>query len=249
MTGAPEQVDRLVRQAARALGRHGLAHAYGHCSARLDNRHFLVCAPRPMGLIGAADLGTVVPVEGSLPAGVLGEVRIHQQIYQRRADVGGVVRCMPPKAMALGTLRRTPRVLHGFGSYFAPAAPLWDDPQLLRDDVSAAALARALGAARAIVMRGNGVVTAGDSLEQAVVLAWYLEDAARIDLDVLGAGATPVELGPKEAARRATFQGGIIERMWEFLTAGDIEQGSGAGGIDVGRSAALNTNISSRPEQ
>ena len=48
---APPDTERVLRIAARALGRHGLAHAYGHCSVRLDAAHFLVCAPRPMALI------------------------------------------------------------------------------------------------------------------------------------------------------------------------------------------------------
>ncbi len=219
----PQAAQRLVRQAARALGRHGLAHAYGHCSTRLDDSSFLVCAPRPMGLIEAGEDGTVVPVAGALPDGVLGEVRIHQQIYARRPEVGGIVRSMPPHAMALGTMLRTPRALHGFGCYFAPGAPLWDDPQLLRDDTAASALAETLGSARAILMRGNGVVTAAETLERAVVLTWYFEDAARVELDVLRAGLEPVVLTAGEATRRATFQGGIVERMWAYLIAGDPE--------------------------
>ena len=37
-------------------------------------------------------------------------------------------------------------------------------------------------------MRGNGVVAAGESLQSAVVLTWYLEDAARVELAALSAG-------------------------------------------------------------
>ena len=55
-------------------GRNNLGHAYGHVSARLDSETFLVCAPKPMGLIAPEDEGTVVPIEGPLPDGVLGEV-------------------------------------------------------------------------------------------------------------------------------------------------------------------------------
>ena len=32
----PDSVQRQLRVAARALGRQGLAHAYGHCSVRLS---------------------------------------------------------------------------------------------------------------------------------------------------------------------------------------------------------------------
>ena len=218
-------VERNIRVAARTLARRGLAHAYGHVSQRLSPDRFLVCAARPMGLIRPGDEGQVVPVHGPLPEGVLGEVRIHQQIYARRPDVQAVARTMPPALMAMGTARRTPRPRHGFGSYFGAGAALWDDPQLLRDDAAAASLAQTLGDGAAVVMRGNGTVVAAASLIQAVVLTWYLEDAARLELAVLAAGleATGATLDERECQQRATGAGLIFERMWDHLTAGDPE--------------------------
>jgi hypothetical protein len=100
-------LDERVRLAARGLGRAGLVHAFGHCSARVDAEKFLVCAPMPMGLI-RDEPGTIVSVEGDLPSGVLGEVRAHQAIYRARPDVGGICRIMPP-AMDWGLISRPPR--------------------------------------------------------------------------------------------------------------------------------------------
>ena len=215
----------LVRQAARALGAAGLVNAYGHCSARIDDATFLVCAPRPMGMIALGEAGTVVPVDGPLPEGVLGEVRIHQQVYRRRPDVGGIARSFPPNVVALSAMRTTPSPRHGFGAYFSPPPPLWDDPLLLRSDEQAAGLAEQLGTARAIVMRGNGAVMTGATLEEAVVLSWYLEDAARVELAVRSAGelASAPVLTPEECAKRAVTAGGIYERMWAYLTRDDPE--------------------------
>lgn len=220
-----ERLQRRLRIAARALGRHGLAHAYGHCSARLDEHRFLVCAPRPMALIAPGEPGTVVPIDGPLPPGVLGEVRLHQQIYRRRPQIHAVARTMPPCLMALGTARRTPRPRHGLGSYFGNGAALWDDPQLVRDDALAAAVIDAMGDAQAVVMRGNGTIVAAESLERVLALTWYLEDAARLELAVLGAGLEEASavLTPAECERRATSAGGIFERMWDYLSFGDPE--------------------------
>lgn len=220
---ARADAEITVRRAARALGRHGLVHAYGHCSQRLDADHFLVCTAKPLGTIGPGEAGTVVPLNGPLPEGVLGEVRIHREIYRRRPDIGGIVRSMPARAMSLSALGRTPRVLHGMGSYFAPGTPLWDDPQLIRDDAAAERLADLMASSPALVMRGNGVVAAGDSLQSAVVLTWYLEDAARVELDCLASGQPAKELGLEESQRRATRAGLIFERMWDYLTHGDPE--------------------------
>jgi len=212
--------NRLVRQAARALDRAGLVNAYGHCSKRLDSGSFLVSASKPLGLIGPSDRGTEVPIEGPLPAGVLGEVRAHQQIYKRRADVGGICRFLSPKLLSLGAMGRSLKARHGLGAFFAPEPPLWTDVSLLRSDEKAAGMADLLGNSRAIILRANGAITVGETLQQAVVLAWFLEDAARVELDVLNAHdeRTAPILSETEAASRASFEGRVTERMWEYLT-------------------------------
>jgi HCOMODA/2-hydroxy-3-carboxy-muconic semialdehyde decarboxylase len=220
-----EALQVLVRKAARALGRHGLAHAYGHVSARIDAGTFLVCAPEPMGLIAPGMPGTVVGLDGDLPEGVLGEVWIHREIYRRRREIRGVARTMPPKIMSLSTLRLTPKARHGFGSYFYPAIPLWDDPLLVRNDAASKEVATQMQDGFAIVMRGNGLITAGESVEEAVVRAWYAEDAARIEMDALSLAGNgdPALFSEAEAKVRSTWSGRILERMWAFLTAGDPE--------------------------
>lgn len=219
-------LQRRVRVAARALARHGLVQAWGHCSARIDDEHFLVCASRPMGRIGIGEEGTVVHVERPLPEGVLGEVRIHQQVYKRRPEVGGVCRVMPPVTMALSTLRRVPTPRHGVGSFNA-ACRLWEDPRLLRDDGLAARLAEFLGDAPSLVMRGNGAVTVGGSIEMAAGFAWCLEDGARMDERVLSMStqeqAAQARLNEEEVKLRQVASGNVFERLWDYMAGGDPE--------------------------
>src|SRR5690349_9123778 len=199
--------DALVRIASRAIGRAGLAHAYGHCSLRLDESHLLVSPAKPLGMIASTDTPVRVAIEGPLPPDVLGEVRVHQQIYRLRSDVGGIVRFQSPKVLSLSALGRSPSVRHGLGSYFAPRAPFWNDPRLIRDDQRAADVAAMLGRATAIVLRGNGAVVVGSSLQEACVLSWYLEDAARVELDVLASGEPGLVFSQEECEARATMQG------------------------------------------
>jgi HCOMODA/2-hydroxy-3-carboxy-muconic semialdehyde decarboxylase len=167
----------------------------------------------------ANDVGTVVPINGALPEGVLGEVRIHQNIYRRRAEVNGICRIMPPAIMALSTQGIVPKPRHGIGAYFSPDVPLWDDPRLLRDDASAARLAEQMGDNCAIIMRGNGAVVAADDLKKAVVLSWFLEDAARVERDVRMMGFDPDSglLSADEVTDRQVFAGGVVDRMWAYL--------------------------------
>lgn len=220
-----EDLQRRLRVAARAIGRNRLAHAYGHCSLRLDENHFLVCAARPMGLIQPGEPGTVVPIVGPLPEGVLGEVRLHQQIYLRRPEIGAIVRSMPPAVMVLGTAGRVPKARHGMGAYFGEGPALWNDPQLVRDDQLASSVIKTMGQKNAVVMRGNGLVVASSTLEKVVALTWYLEDAAKLELSVLSSGieSQSIVLTSEERERRAVSSGGIFERMWDYLTFGDPE--------------------------
>ncbi|PCH95555.1 MAG: class II aldolase [Rhodobacteraceae bacterium] len=219
-----EDLARITRIAARALGRAGLVHAYGHCSARLDNDSFLVCPSVPMEHVQIGQTCPIVPVAGALPEGVLGEVRLHQQIYSRRAQAGGVVRFMGPNMMALAALGRVPEIRHGFGTYFTPRVGLWQDIQLVRDDDRASGVIDAMGDSAGVMMRGNGAVVTAATLPEAVGLAWYLEDMCRIELAALSTGLSQAPtISNSQAEERATRQGRIFERMWDYLSYGDPE--------------------------
>lgn len=222
----PTDVHLILRLAARAMGRHGLVHAFGHVSQRVDETSFLVSPPQPLSTVPDHAMGIDVPLNGPLPEGVLGEVRLHREIYRRRKDVGGICRIQSPSVMALSALGLAPRALHGLGTYFAPSPPLWNGTALIRDDASAEAVADALGDAAAIVLRGNGSVVTGASLEIACANAFFLEDAARVELQLLPARAAQLkvfEYEAEEVAARATSAGGVYERMWQFLCFGDSE--------------------------
>jgi len=220
-----ETAQREVRLAARALARTGLVAAFGHCSVRLSKDAFLVCAARPMSLIRVGEAGTVVRIEGALPAGVLGEVRMHQQVYRRRPDVKAICRFMSPQVLALAAMGCSPAARHGFSSYFYPRVPMWSDAALVRNDMAAAGVAETLGDASAVVVGVNGAISVAADMQRALSLAWFLEDAARVELAVRAAGGKDhVTFRNVESAReRATWEGRIAERMWEHMTAGDPE--------------------------
>lgn len=208
------------------MSRHGLAHAYGHASARIDDISFLVTPAMPLGCVEPGDPGVVVPLDGDLPSGALPEVRIHREIYRNRPEIGGICRVQPPAITALSALRETPRPLHGLGTYFAPAPPLWEGVALVRDDAQAVAVAEKMGKAAAIVLSGNGAVIAGETIEEAAALTYFLEDAARLELAVLparAAGIEPRQYTSQEVTARAIKAGALIERMWQYLCYGDPE--------------------------
>lgn len=219
----PPELAWTLRLAARAMHRHGLAHAYGHVSARIDEASFLVSPAQPLGTVQPGEQGVVVPLDGELPAGALPEVRIHREIYRNRMEIGGVVRVQPPALMALSTLQETPRALHGLGTYFAPHPPLWPGVALVRDDAQAVKVVEMMGNNAAIVLSGNGCVVAGETLEEAAGLTYFLEDAARLELSVRAAGGKPRVYTDDEVKARAVKAGMLFERMWHYLCFEDEE--------------------------
>src|SRR3546814_16168220 len=119
----------------------------------------------PMGRIGD-EAGAVVPIDGPLPDGVLGEVRIHREIYRRRPEAGGICRFMSPALMALSVAGIAPVPRHVLGAYF-DAITSWHDPRLLHTDKSAAHTADLRKHAPTRVLHGHGAVEVGANLPHA----------------------------------------------------------------------------------
>ena len=220
MTPSAAQHTEL-RLLARACDRAGLVTAFGHCSLRLDADAFLVSAACPMGLITPEHQGTVVWLDQPMPEGVLGEVRMHREIYRRRPDVNAVVRFVSPNVTALAALGQTPRPRHGFGAYFAPKVPMWRDPALVRSDAAAAEVALKMGGSPCVVVSVNGAVVAASNAAQALALAIFLEDAARVELIAIQSGRLDMTgLTDEQAKSRAVWGGQVAERIWQYWTSG-----------------------------
>ena len=190
---------------------------------RLNLNEILATPPCPLGMIPKGDPGVRVPIEGMVPNGVAGEILVHQKIYSGRPDVKAICRIQPPSVMVLSALGAVPQPRHGFGAYLRVS--FWDDPRLLRNSQLAQGAALQLGQGNAVILRGNGAIVAESSLERALTLSWYLEDAARLELAVRGLQDEPGErlLSEVETAQRAVWEGAIAERMWAHLTCGDEE--------------------------
>jgi HCOMODA/2-hydroxy-3-carboxy-muconic semialdehyde decarboxylase len=141
-------------------------------------------------------------------------VWIHTAIYRARPDVGAICRAQPPSPLAAGVAGMPVRALHGQGAFLGAVVPVFDEARLVRDRERGEALARALGEAPAIVMRGNGAVTTGATPGRAMALMYVLEQAAALNLRV-GASARGLTDAEREAWQSASSE--LLERMWRYL--------------------------------
>ena len=108
--------------------------------------------------------------------------------------------------------------VHNHGSFFSGGVPVFFKPDLIATEALGDELARALGNRPAILLRGNGQVTVGRTIPEAVMMAIYLEEAAQILHGALQIG-TPIPLTPQESSERRVeaLPPVDLERAWNFF--------------------------------
>jgi ribulose-5-phosphate 4-epimerase/fuculose-1-phosphate aldolase len=222
-----DSMDRLrvdVAAANRILERAGLSHAFGHASARIPGTTtFLLPTRRSPGLADAETLLTL-DFDGNVVAG-RGEPNsehwIHGRIYAARADVMSVVHAHPPGCVCLTQIGQPHRVVHHQGGPFGAGVPEYDRVGLIRSRELGDLLARTLGSAIAVTMRGHGITTVAADVRTATVAAVFLEESAALQLRMLaaaGGDATKIRVFTAEECARVADQlsPGIVSRAWEY---------------------------------
>ncbi|MBB4663236.1 class II aldolase/adducin family protein [Conexibacter arvalis] len=205
-----------VAEAARVIAGAGLVEAFGHVSARVDGG-FLLTSTAPLGTQTApsihrlADDGTVVAA-GTSGAGVPLEAPLHAAIYAARPDVGAICRTHSAAAVAWGLRVAAPPLLHGLGGLAGEVTAWGGDSDLVVTAAQGAAVAAALGAADCLLVRANGNVATGATVEQATVRAWFLEERARVALEA-GPEASPLT----DVQARARHYAAEEARAWRWL--------------------------------
>jgi HCOMODA/2-hydroxy-3-carboxy-muconic semialdehyde decarboxylase len=205
--------------AGRALAAEGLVTAFGHVSARAGSESALITPPRPLGSIHDGEPLLELSLEAEeLPPGAPGEAWIHWAIYRARPDVNAVCRAQPPTATAFGVTATPIRALHGQGAFLGEVVPVHEDARLVRSKELGLQVSERLGGGSAVLLRGNGAVTVGATVGEAVARMWVLEASARLNLDAAALSSEPRPLDPEEHAAWVKVAPEILERIWQYLT-------------------------------
>ena len=222
-----EQLREDVALANRILERTGLAHAFGHASARIPGTNtFLLPTRQSPGLAEAADL-LVIDTEGRLVSGEgepNSEFWIHARMYAAREDVGGVVHAHPHACVCLTQIGEPHRVVHNQGAIFAAGVPEYSRVGLIRTRELGDLLAKVVGLGHSAMMRGHGITTAFGDVRTATVAACYLEESAALQLRMLaaaGGDASRLRVFSAEEAGPLADQiaGSVARRAWENFAA------------------------------
>jgi len=108
--------------------------------------------------------------------------------------------------------------VHNHGSFFAGGVPVFTTPDLISSEKLGTAVSAVLGKTPAVLLRGNGQVTVGRTIPEAVMMAIYLEEAAEILYGALQIG-TPIPMTLDESKQRQieALPPVDMERAWNFF--------------------------------
>src|SRR5262245_2773174 len=230
MSADPTLIRDLV-VANHILYDHGVVDAFGHISARHDKHpdRFLLARNMAPGSVTAADIlefhldGS--PVDREAPRPYL-ERFIHSEIYAARPDVMAVVHSHSHSIVPLSiSVQQRLRAVSHMAGFIGIEAPLFEirdaggpaTDLLIRSPELGRALAKSLGAANIVLMRGHGSTVTAPSVRLAVYRAVYAELNARYQSEAMRHGPiTPLTAG--EAAACAASTEGQVQRPWELWT-------------------------------
>lgn len=179
----------------------------GHISFRLpDDPNLFLMKAHSLGLdeITPENLLTI-NLDGEVVAGTSrrhSEVYIHSEIFRTRPDVNCVLHTHPTYATALSATEKPLR------AYSQPSALFYDNLGVYTDTINlirstdmGAGVAKALGSNRGVLLKNHGIVVVGATIEETVISAIMLENAAQVQLIVEATGAKGSEF-PVEDIRK-----------------------------------------------
>lgn len=178
---APDELLEKLLKGWRFLYRRGFIEGFGHLSARIPDSDLFLLARHSLGPDAEAEDFLVVDMQGRKVAGrgdLPGEYPIHLEILRARPDVGSVIHYHGLYSTAFTTSEHRLRPIHLMGTLFHDGIPVYGDPRLITDAQRGSALAQALGAHRAVLMRAHGAAVTGVSIEEAVGGTFLFEENA-----------------------------------------------------------------------
>jgi HCOMODA/2-hydroxy-3-carboxy-muconic semialdehyde decarboxylase len=217
-------IDEFVT-ANKILSKRGLVDGYGHVSCRSDGDSTRYLMPRalPPNFVTPADVLIFdldsKPIEAS-GAKVHGERFIHGEIYKLRPDVGAIVHCHVPALTSFAVSDAPLQPVYHMASFIGTHVPIFDVRELagmtdtqINTAALGAGLARSLGDAALVLMRGHGVTIVGQSIRHAVYRAVYAVENAQIQMDAMRMGRLK-PLAAEEVAKSNAYV--TVDRAWEF---------------------------------
>jgi ribulose-5-phosphate 4-epimerase/fuculose-1-phosphate aldolase len=216
------QVRAALAQCCRMLESCGLIDFSGHASARSGEGKFLIndrdlsrFTTGPGDLVEAGLDGKAIGT-GKVPS----EVFIYSSLYSARPDVDAIAHLHSPAVITLSIARREifPATING--AIFADGIPLYEDSTLINSPDRGDRLARALGDARAIVMRGHGSVIVSENVKSLFMSCVYFERNAERLVEAYNIGSPrPLPSNEVQEMKNWLLNGKVDGKVWDYYAS------------------------------
>ena len=215
------QLRKDIISASRILSHLKLVEGFGHVSARIPGSDRFLITPRvSLAMVSEEQLLTLnlngEIVEGSHPAPF--EAWLHTAIMKTKPGVNAITRIHARVANIFSVTERRLEPVHNHGSFFAGGVPIFTSPDLISTEKLGNDVSQTLANRPAVLLRGNGQVTVGRTIPEAVMMAIYLEETAEVLYGALQIG-TPIPLTVDESKQRQieALPPVDMERAWNFF--------------------------------
>jgi ribulose-5-phosphate 4-epimerase/fuculose-1-phosphate aldolase len=156
---------------------------FGHVGVRLPDGKGIACkafrpasATEPDWLVHFDFDAKEIGGNGTSPR----EWAIYTEIFAARPDVQAISHTHSPACIAMSLADRQIMPVHLQSSKFGGPVPVYPRPIHIKDREEAREMVNALGDARAVVIKGHGVVAVGKDIDEACMNNVYLERTAKI---------------------------------------------------------------------
>jgi ribulose-5-phosphate 4-epimerase/fuculose-1-phosphate aldolase len=232
------ELKTKLAMSSRMLFNSGLVDYSGHISARIPGSDHLVILPHPVSRATVDPDDMVVTdfdgkfIEGKYKAP--SEVFMHARAYKARPDIQSVAHLHNHMVAVLSMVDKPffPASSNP-GAFFGPGPlPLYMDPALIHTNEQGDAVAKTLGKADAVMLRGHGSMVVGQAIEWVFAACVDLEEAASrfYKASLLG----PVRIYNDDETKR-TMNGrrkdSVVQKIWDHNVAKTKLAGL-MGGID-----------------
>ena len=215
-----EDMRETLVLANKILAMEGLVGPFGHVSVRVkEETKFRIAdhrSPDEVTIDHIKEVNIEISPEEAKRQDLYREVFIHSSIYRELPEVNAVVHTHAPYAVALGTLRLADnKVLPTTnpGANLGNFIPVFQTVGLISTPEKGLQLTRTLQGQNGVLLRGHGTVVVGNSLEQAVLRAIYLEFEARVQIRSRAAGEPiPYEVDESDLFKRTV----AVDHAWHY---------------------------------
>ena len=223
-------LDELVI-ANHVLANEKVVDSFGHISVRNPEnpKHFFLSCSRSPEIVSIEDI-MEFDLEGNNVDGSIlrpyGERFIHGALLEARPEIQSVVHNHSLSVIPFGVTNTPLLPIIHTGAAIGRNIPTWDihdnfgDTDLLvRNMEQGRDLAKTMGQANVVLMRGHGCSVVGSSIKEATLTAVYLQISATVQLQSMSLGdvryLTP---GETDECTNMFYSDLSVDRVWENLT-------------------------------